>query len=303
MNSSSPPLSTARLKNPVVKALLYLMISALLFSITGICVRYASATMDNYAIVFFRNAVGLFIFIPMLIKQGMSFLKTKKLWMHTWRSVVGLGAMYGFFYAIAHLKLSNAMVFNYSSPIFIPIIAWLFLKEKITGTMIVAALIGLIGVLFVAKPDSGLFDINSIVGVAACIMSALAFVTVRALTNTEPPTRVVFYFCVFGTLLSGIPMFWHGRLYTWHELMLVFCAGMLANISQLFMSYAYSLAPASQIGPMNYIAIIFAGIWGYLFWQEIPDMYALIGFGIIILAIVLCNPLLLGKLKDKFLSN
>ena len=58
----------------------------------------------------FRNAVGLFIFIPMLFKQGLDFIKTDKLWMHTWRSLVGLAAMYGFFYAIANLKLSNAMV-------------------------------------------------------------------------------------------------------------------------------------------------------------------------------------------------
>ncbi len=78
--------------------------------------------------------------------------------MHTWRSIVGLVAMYGFFYAIAHLKLSNAMVFTYSSPIFIPLIAWLFLKEKMTLSHASAAVIGLIGVLFVAKPDAGIFN-------------------------------------------------------------------------------------------------------------------------------------------------
>ncbi len=60
-------------------------------------------------------------------------------------------------------------------------------------------------------------------------------------------------------------MFWHWRIFTWHELALLIAAGLLANISQLFMSYAYSLAPAGQIGPMNYIAIIFAGIWGFVF--------------------------------------
>ncbi|MCP5775004.1 DMT family transporter, partial [Klebsiella pneumoniae] len=93
--------------------------------------------------------------------KGIGFFKTEKLWMHTWRAVVGLTAMYGFFYAIAHLKLSNAMVFTYSSPIFIPLIAWLFLKEKITTSMLAAALIGFIGVLCVAKPDSGLINLMS----------------------------------------------------------------------------------------------------------------------------------------------
>ena len=112
----------------VGKALLCLMTSALLFSIMGVCIRFASHTVDNATVVFFRNIAGFLIFIPMLFKQGMSFIKTDKLPMHLWRSVVGLSAMYGFFYAIAHLKLSNAMVFSYSSPIFIHLIAWLFLK-------------------------------------------------------------------------------------------------------------------------------------------------------------------------------
>ncbi|MEB3754157.1 DMT family transporter [Acinetobacter sp. MD2(2019)] len=277
-------------ENSVTKALLCLMTSAFLFSIMGVCIRFASHTVDNATIVFFRNAVGLFIFIPMLLKQGLSFVKTNKLWMHTWRSLVGLTAMYGFFYAIANLKLSNAMVFSYSSPIFIPLIAWLFLKERITKSMIFAAAIGLVGVLFVAKPDQGMFNALSFIGLGACFLSAMAFVTVRALTNTEPPERIVFYFCIFGTIISAIPMYWHWRVFTEGELCLLIAAGILANISQLFMSYAYSLAPAGQIGPMNYIAIVFAGIWGFIFWHELPDTFSIIGILIIIFAIVLCNP-------------
>ena len=78
--------------------------SALLFSIMGICIRYASHTVDNYTIVFFRNVVGLILFLPFIFKQGIGFVKTEKLRMHSWRRIVGLAAMYGFFYAIAHLK-------------------------------------------------------------------------------------------------------------------------------------------------------------------------------------------------------
>lgn len=284
--------------NAVAKALLCLMTSALLFSIMGVCIRFASETVDNPTVVFFRNAVGLFIFIPMLLKHGYSFIKTDKLWMHTWRSIVGLAAMYGFFYAIAHLKLSNAMVFSYSSPIFIPLIAYFFLKERISKGMIIAAVVGLMGVLLVAKPDQGVFNAISFIGLGACFLSAMAFVTVRALTNTEPPERIVFYFCIFGTLISSIPMYWHWRVFTVKELALLITAGLLANISQLFMSYAYSLAPAGQIGPMNYIAIIFAGIWGFVFWHEIPDLYSILGISIILMAILGCNPTITSKVKQ-----
>ena len=268
-----------------------LTISALLFSVMGICIRYASHTVDNYTIVFFRNVVGLILFLPFIFKQGTGFVKTEKLWMHTWRSIVGLAAMYGFFYAIAHLKLSNAMVFTYSSPIFIPVIAWLFLKEKITIAMICAAVLGFIGVFCVAKPDQGLLNWISVIGIASSLLASMAFVTVRALTQTEPPERIVFYFCLIGSTLSVIPMFWVWRPYHLQELLFLIGAGILANVSQIFMSHAYRLAPAGQIAPVNYMAIIFAGVWGFLLWNEVPDLYSVIGFCIILLAILLCSPL------------
>ncbi len=268
-----------------------LTISALLFSVLGICIRYASHSVDNYTIVFFRNVVGLILFLPFIFKQGTGFVKTEKLWMHTWRSIVGLAAMYGFFYAIAHLKLSNAMVFTYSSPIFIPVIAWLFLKEKITIAMICAAVLGFIGVFCVAKPDQGLLNWISVIGIASSLLASMAFVTVRALTQTEPPERIVFYFCLIGSALSVIPMFWVWRPYHLQELLFLIGAGILANVSQIFMSHAYRLAPAGQIAPVNYMAIIFAGVWGFLLWNEVPDLYSVIGFCIILLAILLCSPL------------
>lgn len=268
-----------------------LTISALLFSVMGICIRYASHSVDNYTIVFFRNVVGLILFLPFIFKQGTGFVKTEKLWMHTWRSIVGLAAMYGFFYAIAHLKLSNAMVFTYSSPIFIPLIAWLFLKEKITIAMICAAVLGFIGVFCVAKPDQGLLNWISVIGIASSLLASMAFVTVRALTQTEPPERIVFYFCLIGSALSVIPMFWVWRPYHLQELLFLIGAGILANVSQIFMSHAYRLAPAGQIAPVNYMAIIFAGVWGFLLWNEVPDLYSVIGFCIILLAILLCSPL------------
>jgi len=290
MNIDSP-------NQKVLIAIGLLALSALLFSIMGVFIRYASHTLDNYTIVFFRNIVGIFIFLPLIFSKGLNFFKTEKLWMHSWRAIVGLTAMYGFFYAIAHLKLSNAMVFTYSSPIFIPLIAWLFLKEKVTVFMLAAAGLGLLGVLFVAKPDSGMFNFISAIGLSASFLAAIAFVTVRALTSTEPPERIVFYFCSIGTIISMIPMFWMIRPYTLIELTFLIGAGILANISQMLMSYAYKLAPAGQIGPVNYIAIIFAGTWGFLFWGETPDHYSLIGFGFILLAIMLCSPILQKKLK------
>ncbi len=128
----------------------------------------------------------------------------------------------------------------------------------------------------------------------------MVFVSLRALTQTEPPERIVFYFCLIGSLLSLILMFWVWRPYHLYELFFLIAAGGLANVSQIFMSHAYRLAPAGQIAPVNYIAIIFAGIWGFLLWNEVPDLYRVIRFGIILLAILLCSPLTKKESKWRF---
>lgn len=272
------------------KGVLLLTCSALLFSLMGVFIRFASYTVDNANIVFYRNVTGLLMLLPWFYWQGFNQLKTHKFYMHAWRALIGLCAMYGFFYAIAHIKLSNAMVFTYASPVFIPLVAWLFLKEKMTITMWLSALLGLFGVVLVAKPDGGMINTVSAIGIIASLCAAMAFVTVRALTGTEPVARIVFYFALVGTLFSAVPMLWYARALTLHELTLVLTAGVLATLSQLCMSKAYSYAAAGVIGPTNYLAIIFAGVWGAILWQEYPDGYSIIGMALILLAILLCMP-------------
>jgi drug/metabolite transporter (DMT)-like permease len=274
----------------LIKGLALLSLSALLFATMGVLIRLASHTVDNATIVFMRNLTGTLLLTPFILSQGKDFLVTHKPWMHLWRALVGLAAMYGFFYAIAHLPLSNAMVFTYSSPVFIPLVAWLFLKERITPLMLLAAFVGLIGVGLVAKPDVGMFNWLSLVGISSSFLAAMAFVTVRALAATEPATRTVFYFCLIATFVSAIPMCWHWRILTLQELYYLVGAGTLATISQISLSKAYAYAPAGKIGPANYLAIIFAGVWAWVLWDERPDVLAIIGMLLIFVALMLCLP-------------
>ena len=93
-------------------------------------------------------------------------------------------------------------------------------------------------------------------------------------------------------------MFWLWLPYTLAELSYLIIAGLPANFSQLLMSNPYKLAPAGQIGPVNYVAIFFAGMWGFLFWGEVPDHYSLIGLGLIFCAILLCSSILQKRLNS-----
>lgn len=264
-----------------------LALSALLFSCMGVMIREASATVNNENIVFFRNIVGVFFFLPLLLTKGIKPFKTQRLKSHLMRTSYGLAAMYCFFYAIAHLPLADAMLFTYSAPVFTPIIAYFWLKEPLTKRMLLFSLLGLMGVVLVAKPSDAVFSNLSLIGLAASLLAATAFVSIREMSNTEPAYRMVFYFALFSSLISAVPLLWAWQPLSSDQLILLGAAGLLAALAQIVMSRAYSIAPPGLIGPVAYLAIVFAGVFSLVLWDEIPDLTSVLGAVLIFTASLL----------------
>jgi drug/metabolite transporter (DMT)-like permease len=274
-------------RSPILKGAALLAISAFLFATMGVFIRLASLTVGNEIVVFARNLAGLTLLLPVMLLDRETGFRTKVFGRHLWRALTGLTAMYGFFYAIAHLPLSSAMVFTYSSPVFIPLVARLFLDEPMTARAWSAALVGFAGVLLVCKPAGGLFNQFALIGIGSSLLAATAFVTVRALGATEPATRVVFYFALLSTVVSAVPLIWAGRAINLLEFGLLTAVGALATLSQLCLTRAYALAPANRIGPITYLAIIVAGVYAWWLWGETPDGFAIAGTGLILAASLL----------------
>ncbi|QEY58750.1 DMT family transporter [Pseudomonas sp. C27(2019)] len=277
---------TQRSMQPLQGATL-LALSALLFSGMGVLISIASATVNNENIVFFRNLVGVVFFLPLLLAKGLRPFKTKRIKSHLLRTSYGLAAMYCFFYAIAHMPLADAMVFTYSAPVFTPIIAYFWLKEPLTKRMLVFSLLGLLGVILVAKPSDALFGSLSLVGLAASLLAATAFVSIREMSDTEPAYRMVFYFALFSSLISAVPLSWAWQPLSSEQLILLCSAGLLAALAQIVMSRAYTLAPPGLIGPVAYLAIVFAGVFSLILWGEVPDLNSIIGAALIFSASLL----------------
>ena len=192
--------------------------------------------------------------------------------------------MYCFFYAIAHLQLAEAVLLNFSSPLFIAIIALIWLGEKASASLIFTIIIGFIGVCFVLKPGMGLFTNAAWIGLISAVFAALAMVTIRRLSTTEPIIRIVFYFSMTATVISGIPLVWAWQTPDWQPLLAMAFAGCAATIGQLLLTYSYSLGPATRVSPYSYSTVIFAAIFGWIFWSETPDIYTLVGASLIISA-------------------
>jgi drug/metabolite transporter (DMT)-like permease len=276
------------------KGAVFLACSALLFALMGILIREVSVTVNNENVVFFRNLLGVLFFLPMILAKGFGPFRTRHLGSHFLRTFFGLGAMYCFFYAIAHLPLADAMLFTYAAPVFTPLLAWWWLRESLTLRMIFMVLLGFAGVLLVAKPTDALFDPNALAGVGASLLAACAFVSIRAMSNTEPATRIVFYFALFSSLLSAIPLLWAWQPLNRTQLGMLIAIGLIATVSQLLMSRAYSLAPPGKIGPLSYLAIVFSGVFAWFIWGEIPGLLSWIGAGLIfastMISIILPGP-------------
>ena len=107
------------------------------------------------------------------------------------------------------------------------------------------------------------------------------------MSNSEPASRIVFYFATFSTLLSAIPMLWARQALTSQQMLLLLAIGLVATTSQLVMSKAYALAPPGKIGPLSYLAIVFSGAFAWYLWGELPGWSSWVGAGLIFAASLL----------------
>ncbi len=264
-----------------------MLFAALMFASMGATIRVLARELDNTQIVFFRNLFGLLVLLPWLLQQGIGRLRTQHIPLHLVRSLAGLTAMYCFFYAIAHLPLSEAVLLNFSAPLFIPFIAAFWLAEAVAPRVAWAIGFGFLGIVLILKPGVGLFTPAALIGLASGILAALAMVALRKLTRTEPSSRVVFFYGVICTCVSAIPLLWDWQLPSPAMLLLLCLTGILATAGQLLLTRGYSYAPAAQIGPFTYTSVLFAAGYGWWLWGEVPGWLSLAGTLLIVVASIL----------------
>lgn len=242
--------------------------SELLFATMGAAIKVASATLPNEVLVFMRNALGLLVLVPIVAHGGgVALLSTRVPALHLLRAAAGVSAMYCFFYAIARLQLADGVLLKMTAPIFMPVIGWLWLREHIGWLALVAVPVGFLGVILVLDP-AGIVHGAAMIGLLGGVLAALAKVTVRRLTQTEPATRIVFYFAVLAMLISAVPMLWAWQAPTPREWALLMLIGGAGTAGQFLLTRGYAAAPAARIGPFTYFSVVFAAMYGYLIWDD-----------------------------------
>ena len=171
-------------------------IFAAFFYATMICVVKLAKDINFETLVFFRTFICSCLILPFCIKKKNVFA-TKKIGLHVLRAFVGIGALYCSFFAAKHLPIVDVVLLFNTLPFFIPIIVFLWHREKISWKRILAILMGFIGVIFVLRPDFSFINIPGFIGLASGLLGAMALVTVHRLAKTEPIETILFYFFLF----------------------------------------------------------------------------------------------------------
>jgi len=271
----------------LARGALFMVAAAFFFAAMSAAVKAAAVSLPLPMVVFFRNAVALVVLAPWVIPRGWTFLATEHLGGHLLRGLAGLSAMACFFYAISRIRLADAVLLNYTLPLFLPLVERLWLGEAMPRRLGAPLGLGFLGILVILRPGSGVFEPAALLALTAGVLAAVAQVGVRRLTATEPVLRIVFYFALIATVVSGLslPLAWRAPSPgAWAALV---ASGVLATVGQLFLTRAYASATAAWVGPFLYTSVIFSGLFDGLIWGVIPDGLFLLGALLVIAAAAL----------------
>ncbi len=268
---------------------LWMLAAGFLFGCMGVFVKLGAAHFSSSELVFYRSLFGLLLVYVMLRKRSLSFA-TPHAMGHVWRGLSGSAAMILFFYCISVLPLATAITLNYTSSLFLTLLTILLLKDRFHLPLTVALAVGFSGVVLLLRPT---LDHNQLLpgllGLCSGLFAGVALLNVRQLGRQgEPASRIVFYFNLIATVVSGLWML-HTPLHapTPGNLPLLIAIGACATLAQLAMTRAYRLGQTLSVSTLSYSTIAFASLFGMLLWHEMLPLSGWLGILLIVTSGVL----------------
>lgn len=260
-----------------------ILISAICFTGMSTFVRL-SGDLPTIQKVFFRNFVAMFFAFFAIIKTHEKFKIQKGcLKFHILRSLAGLMGVFGNFYAITKIDLSDASMLNKMSPFFALIFSAIFLKEKVKPKQAFAIAIAFIGAIFIIKPtfsNQNLFA--TLAGFVGGMCAGAAYTCVRYMgIKGENGKLIVLFFSTFSCLVTLPYMIFNFHYMYWWQWVYLLLAGVCAAGGQFSITAAYTYAPSREISIYDYSQIIFAAIIGFIVFGDVPDLWSFVGYVVI----------------------
>jgi drug/metabolite transporter (DMT)-like permease len=281
MPPDDPEKSSLRPLSPTMQAAAWTLLASIcVVSFTAIG-KHLTAELPIPMITFFRSLLGIFILAPWFMQVGLAGLTTRQFPLLVARGINTLLGLYCVFAAVSLMPLADVVAIMYSKPIFASLAAVLILREVMYGARWRAILLGFIGMLLIIRPGFAELNLGVLYALGAMAAGAFTIISVKFLTRTEPPDRIVAYTVMVMIVGSAVPAILHWVTPSWEQFLWLAALGALATGFQQCMARALAAADATVVLPFEFMRLVTAVILGYVFFGEIADIWTWAG-GIVI---------------------
>jgi drug/metabolite transporter (DMT)-like permease len=275
-----------------------MLIGALISATNGALTKILADDMPALEIVFFRNLIGI-VLILYALKHTSPTLNGGKFYLLIQRGMLGFFAMILFFYTVTTIPLGEAITLNKTSPLFVSVLAYYLLGEKLNLRTVFALFTGFMGIVFILKPFGMSISYEHLLGILGGFFAASAYATIKKIKDIYDSRIIVLSFVGIGTIMPAIlflispyinppkfieflfPVFiMPSTAYVWS--LIIFMA-IISTLSQWLLTKAYSHSNLSIIGVISYTNIPFSIGIGYMLGDKFPDFLTWLGIGLIIL--------------------
>lgn len=265
------------------QGILFIILAGFFFASMSFFVRL-SGDLPTMEKAFFRNAVAVLVAAFMLARTKEGFHVQKGSWPDLlMRSFCGTVGLICNFYAVDHMNIADANILNKLSPFFAILMSYFILKEKANKVEWACVVVAFIGAVFVVKPAFNMQFVNAMIGVMGGLGAGIAYTFVRKLGKKgERGPIIVMVFSTFSCLCTLPFLTVEFQPMNAVQLLCLLMAGVSAAGGQIFITKAYTKAPAKEISVFDYTQVLFAALLGFVFFGQIPDWMSLVGYLIII---------------------
>ena len=264
-------------------AILLVCAATLCFATLDSMIKYLSQMYPVSVLVWARWSVQTLVIVLWLAPQvGLGLLRTRSLTAQLFRGAILVSSSLCFMSALKTLPLAEATALNYSTPALVTVMAVVFLDEKMTPVRVAFVIAGLVGMLLIVRPGSGLFQGAALFAIGAAWFYATFQVVTRKLAHEDWRT-LLFYPAFFGTVAMSfvVPFIDWPDTIRWEHAAMIVLAGLIGTLGHYLFLRAFQLASASAITPFTYMQLIWATLIGWAAFGSFPDFWTLVGMAVI----------------------
>jgi len=278
----------------ILHAILLKLLSVFLFTVMSALIRWLGDRVPVGEVVFFRSASAI---LPVVLvyawrRELAAAVRTSRPLGHLGRGMISMSGMFLNFAALARLPLMDVTAIGFASPLVTVALAALLLNEKVHVHRWAAVTVGFAGVIVMLWPylnlghlvaaGSTASTVGALCALGSCFTNAGAVIQTRRLTDSETTASIVFYFSLFCALAGAVtlPFAWYTP--NGWELAALVSVGVIGGVAHILLTESYRYAPASMVAPFDYTAMLWAFLFGFWLFGEVPTLHVFVGSAVVV---------------------